>query len=678
MKAKFFNIVICIFLLITLMPTAALAINHISLVELSVAVPVHGAIPEKPETTHDRVSVYAYEWYQNGDRLYYGETFEGGQTCTLKVRLSTLDEFMKSVSVKVNNMSAKVLSVDNNNTGLLLEIDFYVTPLGYKLSFDPGYGSGTMAPLNGKNSYILPECTFTPPAGKEFRFWQIENVTGEYLPGENIILTKDTTVRAIWGTPSGKTRIYDIEATSNIADIAILYGHLNTPNITVTKGTPATILTSSSNLRWQKKVNGSWETQSAGFFTAGEWRIQTQVRIDGDDAAQYELGNPTTLKVDGVKWTTENNGAPNVHYDYSMISVYSPGITIKDDPSIKPPVGITKVALSVTGYNLGAKAQNAKVTVNHEGVIVTNVVFAVPVDTNNDGFPDDAIPAERFEAGKQYSVIFTLKAKDGYDLSTLGMTGVTFNNTASIGSYNKQDDCYNGMGELPPIEACTVTFLADGGKGTMASVTVEKGAYSLPQNGFTAPEGKQFKAWSVGGKELAPGSKITLSTSITVTAVWDELPEDHSCKAKPIARVAPTCTEEGKQAYYLCEDCGKFYEDDACKNEISDLSAWGKLKKLGHADTDHDGKCDTCGLDLTPTSAPEETDGLNGTAKPEETSRPNDTAKSGEADETAAHDSSTSNNNTDMMWLWIVLSIVLVLGAAVTTFVIIRMRSSAK
>ena len=66
----------------------------------------------------------------------------------------------------------------------------------------------------------------------------------------------------------------------------------------------------------------------------------------------------------------------------------------------------------------------------------------------------------------------------------------------------------------------TVSFDANGGTGTMANVTGVTGEYTLPANGFTAPAGKQFKAWSVGGSEKAVGDKITVTANTTVTAVW--------------------------------------------------------------------------------------------------------------------------------------------------------------
>ena len=65
----------------------------------------------------------------------------------------------------------------------------------------------------------------------------------------------------------------------------------------------------------------------------------------------------------------------------------------------------------------------------------------------------------------------------------------------------------------------TVSFDANGGTGTMADVTGVSGEYTLPANGFTAPAGKQFKAWSVGGVEKAAGDKITI-TQMRLLPIW--------------------------------------------------------------------------------------------------------------------------------------------------------------
>ena len=79
-----------------------------------------------------------------------------------------------------------------------------------------------------------------------------------------------------------------------------------------------------------------------------------------------------------------------------------------------------------------------------------------------------------------------------------------------------------------PVVTYTVTFDANGGTGTMADVTGISGEYTLPANGFTAPAGKQFKAWSVDGNEKAVGDKITVTADTTVKAVWETIPAGHT------------------------------------------------------------------------------------------------------------------------------------------------------
>ena len=101
--------------------------------------------------------------------------------------------------------------------------------------------------------------------------------------------------------------------------------------------------------------------------------------------------------------------------------------------------------------------------------------------------------------------------------------------SSDSGQYKKGDfnwgdvSTYVEIGDTEPITTYTVTFDANGGTGTMAGVSGVLGDYTLPANGFTAPEGKQFKCWSVDGKEKAVGDKITVSADTTVKAVWEDI-----------------------------------------------------------------------------------------------------------------------------------------------------------
>ena len=116
------------------------------------------------------------------------------------------------------------------------------------------------------------------------------------------------------------------------------------------------------------------------------------------------------------------------------------------------------------------------------------------------------LPANEFTApsGKQFK---------GWSLTTDGATVSKVAMTENRTVY--------AIWENIPVVTYTVSFAANGGTGTMADVTGISGEYTLPANGFTAPAGKQFKAWSVGGVEKAVGDKITVTANTTVTAVWE-------------------------------------------------------------------------------------------------------------------------------------------------------------
>ena len=93
---------------------------------------------------------------------------------------------------------------------------------------------------------------------------------------------------------------------------------------------------------------------------------------------------------------------------------------------------------------------------------------------------------------------------------------------------------YNTDGELKGIDELEsdniytisklfkISFAA--GEGVSGEMAEEEGAelYTLPECGFTAPEGKMFEAWKVGDGETTyqPYERIMLTSDITLTALW--------------------------------------------------------------------------------------------------------------------------------------------------------------
>ena len=68
----------------------------------------------------------------------------------------------------------------------------------------------------------------------------------------------------------------------------------------------------------------------------------------------------------------------------------------------------------------------------------------------------------------------------------------------------------------------TVHFEANGGSGRMRDRTGVRGAFLLPECGFTAPEGKEYYAWDICGEEYRPGDVYHVDADTVVTALWKE------------------------------------------------------------------------------------------------------------------------------------------------------------
>ena len=95
----------------------------------------------------------------------------------------------------------------------------------------------------------------------------------------------------------------------------------------------------------------------------------------------------------------------------------------------------------------------------------------------------------------------------------------------------------NAQPETPVVEKVTVNFDANGGTGEMAAVEAEKGEYTLPANGFTAPADKVFGGWEITvmvsygqwsfpqTQVKQPGEKINLTENITIKANWKAIIE---------------------------------------------------------------------------------------------------------------------------------------------------------
>ena len=140
-----------------------------------------------------------------------------------------------------------------------------------------------------------------------------------------------------------------------------------------------------------------------------------------------------------------------------------------------------------------------------------------------------------------HTITFDANGGTGYmEAATGGSTAYILPANSFIAPDGKPFNCWivNGTEQAPgaainitadttvtAVWAYTVSFDANGGTGEMAAVPGVLGEYTLPENGFAAPEGKQFKGWAASADgAVISGAAIDVSADTTLYAIWEDIP----------------------------------------------------------------------------------------------------------------------------------------------------------
>ncbi|MEA5050132.1 MAG: InlB B-repeat-containing protein [Oscillospiraceae bacterium] len=155
------------------------------------------------------------------------------------------------------------------------------------------------------------------------------------------------------------------------------------------------------------------------------------------------------------------------------------------------PEGASAVSVTVKGTAQAAQKQGGKWTLSDAGEFVTDDITLVTITWAN---------------GTSTGVTeFTLGTEGG------GTVKVTV----------------SGVSE--PVTTYQLSYDANGGSGSMAAVTANAGSnVTVADNGFTAPDGKQFAGWNTkadnSGTAYAAGSTLALNGNVTLYAQWKAAP----------------------------------------------------------------------------------------------------------------------------------------------------------
>ena len=174
------------------------------------------------------------------------------------------------------------------------------------ISFDPNGGTGTMQPMKVKSgeNFTLPECTFTPPEGKEFAGWLAAN--GSVYPAGNVVTSSiDQSLKATWKDTAevDVTQMFT-DVTKNWAYPGIQYcvthqlmsgigNNLFGPKLTTTRAQIVQIL---YNLEGEPKVSGTTpftDLTQDWYQDAVLWAYQTGV-VAGTSSTTFEPDLPVT------------------------------------------------------------------------------------------------------------------------------------------------------------------------------------------------------------------------------------------------------------------------------------------------------------------------------------------------------------------------------------------------
>ena len=379
--------------------------------------------------------------------------------------------------------------------------------------------------------YILPECDFAAPAGKEFKSWDLGH--GMFKkPGEKFTPKTDKEITAIWEKISGienftldKTEINTmvnekLTAKFKVKDMATLSGHFDlvlrvqsyttiqpglkikvkrTIGSDVKENTFTTVdkLTSSSLLCLAKAVG---DDKLLSFEQNKGKEIEHEISFEGiPEDKTYKL------KLQVCSFDNENftSSVASAHYETDAI-----------DFTAKSSIPEGKVSVNFDA-NGGTGSMQSEIIDKDSEYELPNCEFEPPAEKVFDKWfvsiggsaPEGKNPGDKITASGNVTVKAEWKDKPA-----------------------------------PPTPKYKVTFDADGGEGEMPEAEVEENDdYILPACAFGAPEGKEFDKWSVtvGGAspiDKMPGDPVKVTDNVTVKAVW---------KNKPIPMVEVTFDADG-------------------------------------------------------------------------------------------------------------------------------------
>ncbi|MDO5037321.1 MAG: stalk domain-containing protein [Tissierellia bacterium] len=450
------------------------------------------------------------------------------------------------------------------------------------VSFDFGDGSGDIGNirLEQGSTYILPLFTFTAPDNKEFKAWEVDGQ--EKKPDDRIVVNEDITIKALWKEVEGvlineenfpddnfrafvdkyynddnnnllspqeldisKMKAYDeniedltgIEHFSKLKDLNCVNNQLT--SLDLSKNTALTILSCDKNQLTSLDLSGNPDLEElfCGENALTSLNISQNSKLNTlwcyyNELTELDLsGNPALMHLHCV---INQLTSLDTRHNPDLVEISCGGnqlrsLNISQNSKLETFECYTN---QLTSLDLSGNPALTNFSCS-ENNLTSLDLSGNPNLSSFDGF------SQTYEIGVDKSTRkFDLNLLPrGFDPAKASdwVGGSVSGNILTINADEPEEVTYNyAVGQEDPLEVAlkvsylenpvTLRFDGNGGTGSMGAKVLEKGSsYTLPENGFTAPEGKVFKAWSLGGQEKAPGAEVTITADTTLKALWAPL-----------------------------------------------------------------------------------------------------------------------------------------------------------
>ena len=400
----------------------------------------------------------------------------------------------------------------------------------WTITYTPGEGTGDtiIKYVEKGEDYKLILNTFTAPSGKEFAGW---SVGGQTVPALTTLedVSSNMDITADWHT-------LETEMTVNYPEDIIVGDKLEVGLVEAffNYDDGGTELANPYELNYYyyfpdgiiTEIDFNPDTET---FSKGRFLILVRWKEDATKFGEMVVYAGCTISFDA------NSGTGDM----------DDGFWWRDD----------EYTLPANGFTAPAHKQFKGWSLTSNGNIIATPTIAVTENITLYAIWED-IPTISFNSNGGSGNMADVEFSGSYTLPANGFTApankqfkgwsLTSNGniiaTATI-DVNEDTTLYAIWEDIPAV-TYTITFNANNGTGTMNPVQYA-GTYTLPANGFTAPQGKQFKGWALTADgEVIATATINVTEATTLYAIWEDIPVD------PSSIIEETITEQQASAGY--------------------------------------------------------------------------------------------------------------------------------